>query len=210
MERADSRQMRRWLARRKREGWSCGDATPRPETPPLLHNRKGSRSSSVLDSDCLFPKEQGATGMNSSVLTASLTGRIQFFLRRCVATNRYFSPATADSMCCAPPYGSNCDLEATTHIRAVTLRGVNEGTSPAGARAPVTSRLLQRPLGGGPEGRAPMEVPDLRATLPNSRPRSPLRIPCHLGLADLIGPQPVSAACTKQSTCQARPDSERR
>ena len=30
--------------------------------------------------DCLFPTGQGATGINSSALTASLTGRIQFFL----------------------------------------------------------------------------------------------------------------------------------
>jgi hypothetical protein len=30
--------------------------------------------------DCLLPTGQGATGINSSALTASLTGRIQFFL----------------------------------------------------------------------------------------------------------------------------------
>src|SRR5262249_25273622 len=54
------------------------------QRPP--RNRKGSRWSSYLDSDCLFPREQEATGMNSTVLTASLTGRIQFFY--CVALLR--------------------------------------------------------------------------------------------------------------------------
>ena len=41
-------------------------------------------SLSLLDStltwSCLFPKEQGVTGMNPSTLPASLTGRIWFFL----------------------------------------------------------------------------------------------------------------------------------
>ena len=32
---------------------------------------------------------------------------------------------------------------------------------------PGLVRLLGDRLGGGPEGRAPMEVPDLRASLPN-------------------------------------------
>jgi hypothetical protein len=32
-----------------------------------------------LAGDCLFPMEQGATGINSSTPTASLTGRIWFF-----------------------------------------------------------------------------------------------------------------------------------
>ncbi len=33
----------------------------------------------TLPSGCLFPRERGVTGMNPTVLTASLTGRILFF-----------------------------------------------------------------------------------------------------------------------------------
>ena len=42
--------------------------------------RKGSQTVSELTVGCLFPLELGATGMNSSTPTASLTGRIWFFL----------------------------------------------------------------------------------------------------------------------------------
>src|SRR5262245_21831602 len=93
----------------------------------FTRNRKGSRRSSYLDSDCLFPREQGATGMNSAVLTASLTGRIQFFtaLRGCEP----YSPATTDLCASIPP----CDLLRPPELRRTECdldRGVNERTSP--------------------------------------------------------------------------------
>jgi hypothetical protein len=69
------RKYRKALALRSDANSHCSNAA----SSDFLHNRKGSRWSSYLDSDCLFPRELGATGMNSSVLTASLTGRIQFF-----------------------------------------------------------------------------------------------------------------------------------
>ena len=43
---------------------------------------------SFLVFDCLFPMEKGATGINSSTPTASLTGRIWFF----VAVTNHYSP----------------------------------------------------------------------------------------------------------------------
>ena len=110
---------------------SARSETGRPQR--RLQNRKGSRGSSYLDSDCLFPKEQGATGMNSSVLTASLTGRIQFFLRRCVVANHLLLTYDNRLVVLPSPLWSCCDLEAVPRSRAVSLRGVNKGTSP---RAP--------------------------------------------------------------------------
>ena len=52
--------------------------------PRLRHNRKGSSGNdssrdASFDWSCLFPREQGVTGINPSVLPASLTGRIWFF-----------------------------------------------------------------------------------------------------------------------------------
>src|SRR5689334_24203830 len=94
--------------------------------------RKGSRWSSDLDSDCLFPREQGATGMNSSVLTASLTGRIQFFY--CVALLRT-TPATADYLGVSSPLVI-CFWPLSRSPLRRSRSGVNEGTSP---RAPERS-----------------------------------------------------------------------
>ena len=68
--------------------------------------------------------------MNSSVLTASLTGRIQFFCD--VATNHYFSfccDCDIERLASIPPWPC-CGLEAELHRSAAALRGVNEGTSP--------------------------------------------------------------------------------
>ena len=131
--------------------------------------------------------------MNSSVLTASLTGRIQFFyygaFRCCVLTHCIYRATVGASI---PPL-SCYSPDAASHLRALLHRGVNEGTSPWAHPRPLLLRLrydvpcLERPagncLGGGPEGRAPMEVPDLRASLPNDwDPNPPCEIPNHLGL----------------------------
>lgn len=156
-------------------------------------NRKGSRWSSYLDSDCLFPRELGATGMNSSVLTASLTGRIQFFYDvRFVAANlltattglRYVRPS---------PLGPASGPETFSHLRARVHRGVNEGTSPRALPRPLRLPLrydvpcLVRLLGemprwwfGGPRadgGARPAHDPSERL-----RSHSPREIPIHLGL----------------------------
>src|SRR5262249_187337 len=95
-------------------------------------NRKGSRWSSCLDSDCLFPREQGATGMNSTILTASLTGRIQFFYCVALLANLTHLLQPTDSMCVHPPF-SQIDLDASPNIRAAQLRGMNRGYEPPGA-----------------------------------------------------------------------------
>jgi hypothetical protein len=51
------------------------------------HKRKGSLEKERKETfphafpDCLFPREQGVTGMNPTAFPASLTGRIWFFCR---------------------------------------------------------------------------------------------------------------------------------
>lgn len=63
--------------------------------------------------------------------------------------------------------------------------------------------------GGGPEGRAPMEVPDLRAALPNFwDPTPPAESPATVGFASRRPRDPVSARVTLQSACQSPPRRE--
>jgi hypothetical protein len=97
--------------------------------------RKGSRASRDLDSDCLFPREQEATGMNSTVLTASLTGRIQFLLR-CVATTNL-------TYCCC---GLLCPPLPCCDSGSLPQRGgepeSERGYEPPGAIAPCTSAAI--------------------------------------------------------------------
>ena len=134
--------------------------------------RKGSRRSSYLDSDCLFPKEQGATGMNSSVLTASLTGRIQFFCD--VALRRTVTAHLRQLTRCAsiPPL-----VQLRPRGRAALACGPvsrsERGYEPRARERPSLRRGLRHASSGGSEGRVPMEVPDPHATLPNSRDPDP-------------------------------------
>ena len=113
--------------------------------------------------------------MNSAVLTASLTGRIQFFLLRCVAAN-YSTTTTATSSCCVHPPFAELLPGAYPGTRPDPTRGgKSKGTSPSGRRGArhFHVKILEDVLlptctcGGGPEGCAPMEVPDLHAALPN-------------------------------------------
>jgi hypothetical protein len=97
------------------------------------HNRKGSRGSSCLDSDCLFPREQGATGMNSAVLTASLTGRIQFFYYVALLRTSSTSAATTDSWCVHPPFSELLPRCFTGHLPGSASRREIEGSEPPGA-----------------------------------------------------------------------------
>jgi len=111
--------------------------------------------------------------MNSSVLTASLTGRIQFFY--CVALLRtVLHLLLRTAVCRIPP----CDL-ASAPARVASRRsdrGVNEGTSPRAPSRPHLALLLRhiccglllrdgvrspradggaRPARGDPNSRAP-------------------------------------------------------
>ena len=153
--------------------------------------------------------------MNSSVLTASLTGRIRFFY--CVAAFRCCVPTHCDFRfwCVHPPLGPACGPEAGSHSRAAPLRGVKEGTSPRAPSRPLLLHLestVVSPawcctvgasrLSCGPEGRAPMEVPDLRASRPDSKIPLPLREPRPQRLATTAPPHPVSADHTEQVACQ--------
>ena len=114
------------------------------------------------------------------------------FLRRCVATNRYFSTATylrQPTRCDSVPLWVLLRPRGGAALPCGTAARSERGYEPPGACAPVTSHVLDRRLprgallepGGGPEVRAPMEVPDLRTTLPNVRPRSPSGSPATLG-----------------------------
>lgn len=99
------------------------------------------------------------------------------FLLRCVSLLRTSHCIYRATVGASIPPLSCYSPEAGSHLRALLLRGVNEGTSPWAHPRPLLLRLrydvpcLERPAGnrldGGPEGRAPMEVPDLRASRPN-------------------------------------------
>ena len=154
----------------------------------LERNRKGSRWSSCLDSDCLFPREQGATGMNSAVLTASLTGRIQFFYCVCVAAN-YTTTATSTSAssCCVHPsfaqllpryiaehsLDSGSRLETRVRAPGRTVRPSLQPQLRHPGRCPSNLRWRSgrpRADGGARPARGASEL---------VRPRSPSKISCH-------------------------------
>jgi hypothetical protein len=127
------------------------------------------------------------------------------FLLRCVSLLRTDSlHLPGYGRCVHPPLGPAYSPEAGSHLRALLLRRVNEGTSPWAHPRPLLLRLrydvpcLERPAGicldGGPEGRAPMEVPDLRASRPNDEIPLPPRDLQPPGLATRVASQPVSAA----------------
>ena len=110
------------------------------------------------------------------------------FLLRCVSLLRTSHCIYRATVGASIPPLSCYSPDAGSHLRALLHRGVNEGTSPRAHPRPLLLRLrydvpcLERPagncLGGGPEGRAPMEVPDLRASRPNDwNPTPPARSP---------------------------------
>jgi len=162
--------------------------------------------------------------MNSAVLTASLTGRIQFFcygaLLRTTSTSccEPLQPARDASI---PPllYG---DPDAPPGPRPDRPRGVNRGYEPSGATCarPLPDILGDVPVtcGGGPEGRAPMEVPDLHAALPNYRdPTPPAESPATVGsragglaprirTGTIAGCMPVATAPGAQLDALAHPE----
>jgi len=115
------------------------------------------------------------------------------FLLRCVSLLRTSHCIYRATVGASIPPLSCYSPDAGSHLRALLHRGVNEGTSPRAHPRPLLLRLrydvpcLERPagncLGGGPEGRAPMEVPDLRASRPNDwNPTPPARSPTTVGL----------------------------
>lgn len=61
--------------------------------PPQFEEAAEQRA--LLTVDRLFPTEQGATGINSSALTASLTGRILFFLLPLIETTLLTQPGVS-------------------------------------------------------------------------------------------------------------------
>ena len=134
-----------------------------------MHNRKGSRWSSCLDSDCLFPREQEATGMNSAVLTASLTGRIQFFY--CVALLRTVLNCYFGLVCVHPPLVIDFGPETKPHRCGRESRS-ERGYEPPGAFAPCTSTAPVPAVGRSGESRADGGA-DLHAAHPNSRDSTP-------------------------------------
>jgi hypothetical protein len=90
---------------------------------PKIEKAAGGRVTSTPY--CLFPREQGATGMNSAVLTASLTGRIQFFY--CVALlrvsiNHYCVLLATSSICVHPPFTELLPRGFTEHLRGSASR----------------------------------------------------------------------------------------
>ena len=135
--------------------------------------------------------------MNSAVLTASLTGRIQFLLR-CVATTN-LTNCYCGSCVSIPP----CALLQPRLASASGHEPESErGYEPPGAFAPLHDqlRLLRLPVRSGrprADGGA-----DLRAALPNSRAPTPPARPPHRWLATDAS-RTVSVVFVLQPACQA-------
>ena len=146
--------------------------------------------------------------MNSSVLTASLTGRIQFFYD--VALLRTSTAHLRLRLVVNPsPLWPYCDLEAGPHRGANLTRGVNEGRGyePPGAFAPFTPTSVCCALPAvvvrkaARRWRCPTRARRFRTPeipIPH-RNLSPPRI------CELHRPHPVSERCTMQSACQYPP-----
>ena len=91
------------------------------------------------------------------------------FLLRCVATNLTHLGLLDCRLDLRPSPLFHFGPEASPHERAVqSLRIETRVRAPRVPEAPVDNWMLHHACDGGPEDRAPMEVPDLRAALPNS------------------------------------------
>ena len=111
-----------------------------------------------------------------------------FLLRlRCCELLDHFCCDYCDQLVMRPPPLLDIDLWASPGTCPDRLRGLNRGYEPPGRfDAPGTSQDILGDVlvtcGGGPEGRAPMEVPDLRAALPNFwDPTPPAESPATVG-----------------------------
>src|SRR6185503_10028084 len=106
---------------------------------------------------------------------------------------------------------ARCWIEVETRVRAPgrTLRPLLLQRS----YAATSWGMSVQTCGGGPEDRAPMEVPDLRAVLPNFEIPLPLRNPLPPSVREPEASRPVSARSPLQSACQwpgrSAPDSTR-
>jgi hypothetical protein len=127
--------------------------------------------------------------MNSAVLTASLTGRIQFFY--CVALLRATSTtATTASSCCVHPPFANDRLDASASTRSIRLRGLKRGYEPPGA--PCARHFFNAATACATSwGMSLLPAAEVRKTarrwrcptfarcFRTSGPHSPSEIPCH-------------------------------
>ena len=144
------------------------------------------------------------------------------FLLRCVAAN-YSTTATSASSCCVhPPFAVLPPRRFREHLLDSTSRLETRVRAPGRSMRPSQLRcdniaatsLLRHPggcpcsCGGGPEDHAPMEVPDLRAVLPNFGISLPQRDPLPPSAREPEASRPVSARDTLQSACQSPPRSE--
>lgn len=113
------------------------------------------------DLGCLFPREQGVTGMNPTALPASLTGRIWFWCRYCELRRTKLLSRS---------------LEASpTPSRRVPFPGTMHRRSRYEPRLEYLSPIAFEPSPIGDPGRldATMEVPALARAARDRRPRSP-------------------------------------
>ena len=150
--------------------------------------------------------------MNSAVLTASLTGRIQFFLLRCVAAN-YSTTATAiaaTSSCCVdPPFAELLPRGFAGHSPGSASRRESRVRAPG-----RTVRPSLRHLGDVHQPAVEVRKAACRWRCPTFTRRFRTR-ETSLPLQDLLPPsarepeasRPVSARDTLQSACQSLPRS---
>ena len=142
--------------------------------------------------------------MNSSVLTASLTGRIQFFYDVALLRTTCCSPTTTDSSSFHPPLGpaatsrrsrTRCGFVSRSErrVRAPGRRSVRDVTCLASTCLRWRSGR-PRADGGARPARDRSEL--MRSRIPHRNPLPPRACEPHR-------PQPVSAAQVEQSACQS-------